>query len=94
MADNEGKQPAPTLDLDDPEKRRRVVRLLLMMSPGVFVFCYLLAWVQGAEPRHSLLIAAVGAAMTAGAAVAIHLFGSKAIWLIPLIKLAVFVAKK
>lgn len=63
--------------LDDPEKKARAVRALLVAAPCMFAGCYLLAWVQGAEVRYAVLIAAVGAVGCAGAALTIHLFGSK-----------------
>lgn len=63
--------------LDDPAVKARTVRLLVLLTVPLFVLCYVLAWLQGAEVRHSLLIAAVGAAMSLGAAAAIHLMGSK-----------------
>jgi hypothetical protein len=63
--------------LDDPAKRPRVVRLLLILSPLAFFLSYALAWMQGAEPRFAALIGGVAAAMALAAAVAIHLLGSK-----------------
>jgi multidrug efflux pump subunit AcrB len=63
--------------LDDPEKKARTVRALLIATPCMFVGCYILAWAQGAEVRHAVLIAAVGAIGCAGTALTIHLFGSK-----------------
>lgn len=50
-------------DLDDPVKKAQIVGLLLKLSPLAFGLCYFLAWIQGAEPRFCLLIAAVGAGM-------------------------------
>lgn len=51
---------------DIPEQRQRVAALLLKLTPVMFVFCYVLAAVQGAKWQHSLLIAVVGAAMCLG----------------------------
>jgi len=63
--------------LDDPEKNARVVRALLICAPFAFVGCYILAWLQGAETRHSVLIAAVAFAMCLAAAFVIRVMGSK-----------------
>ncbi len=62
---------------DDPEVRRRAVRALLIVSPFMFIGCYMLSAVQGARPRDCLLIAAVGTAMCLAAALVIHLLGAK-----------------
>lgn len=63
--------------LDDPLKKARTVRALVIVTPFMFVGCYLLAWIQGAQAIHAAAIAAIGAAGCAIAALAIHLFGSK-----------------
>ncbi len=62
---------------DTPEGRRRVVRALLVAAPFGFVGAYLLAAVQGAEPRHALLIAAVMLVGCLGAAALFHVAGTK-----------------
>lgn len=62
---------------DTPERRARVVRALLVLSPGMFVGCLLLAAVQGARWQDSLLIAVVGTAMCLAAAGVYHLRSSK-----------------
>ncbi len=51
---------------DTPEKQQRVVRLLLILSPVTFVFCLILAELQGADIRSSLIIAFAGLAMCLG----------------------------
>lgn len=61
-----------------PEYYRRMARLLLVLSPVMFVMCYALAAAQGAEPKHSLLIAAVGTIGCLGASALVHLRGAKA----------------
>ncbi len=66
--------------LDDPVQQARVVRALLIASPFMFVGCYVLAAIQGAEPYYALIIALTGIAMTLGAALAIRLLGSKSKW--------------
>ena len=53
---------------DTPEKRQHVVRLLLVLSPIMFVFCFVLARIQDADARSSLIIAFVGFAMCLGLA--------------------------
>ena len=63
--------------LDDPEVKRRTVRALVRIPPFLFVGSYLLAAAQGAQSRHSLLIAAIAVGMSLGAAACIHLFGSQ-----------------
>lgn len=68
--------------LDDPQKKARTVRALLVVTPFMFVGCYILAWAQGAEVRHAVLIATVGAVCCATAALAIHLLGSKSRYLL------------
>lgn len=81
MSIPEGNRP----ERGSPEYYRRMVRLLLILSPAMFLLCYALAAVQGAEPRHSLLIAVVGTVGCLGAALLIHLrgarAGSDAIWI-------------
>lgn len=80
--------------LDDPERRRSVVKTLLVLSPFLFVGTYLLSAVQGAEPRHCLLIAAVAVAMCLGTALVIHLMGSKSGWALVVVKIALALAKR
>ena len=76
---------------DTPEQRQRVAALLLKFTPVMFVFCYVLAAVQGAKWQHSLLIAVVGAAMCLGWAGFYKLRGSKSaddlVWLNILLRL-------
>ena len=90
---SEPQQPQ-TIDLDDPEKRWKVVRTLLILSPFLFVFCYLLAWVQGAETRHSVLIAVVGTAMCLVTAGVIHVMGSKSWMALVAVKIALMFVKR
>lgn len=81
--------------LDDPVRKARVVRALLWMTPVAFVLCYVLAAVQGAEAKHSLLIAVVGAGMSLSAAFVINLMGSKSWIALVMLKVALMlVAKK
>ena len=76
-----------------PEVTRIVVRRLLIMSPFLFVGSYLFAAVQGAEPRHALLIAVVALAMCLGTALLYRLRGSKSaqdlVWLSLVLRLLV-----
>lgn len=81
-------------DLDDPVKKAQIVGLLLKLSPLAFGLCYFLAWIQGAEPRFCLLIAAVGAGMCLGAAGAIQLLGSKSWIALVALKIALLLATK
>ncbi|MBX9712016.1 MAG: hypothetical protein K2X60_13370 [Xanthobacteraceae bacterium] len=53
---------------DTSVRRQRVVRALLVLSPFLFVFCLVLAGIQGADLRASLIIAFAGLAMCLGAA--------------------------
>jgi len=93
--ESEDTKPPKPPGLDDPAQRRRVVRLLLMLTPAMFVFCYLLAWMQGAETRHAVLIAAVGAGMSlAAAAASIHVMGSKSIFALIALKVGPALAAK
>jgi hypothetical protein len=62
---------------DTPEQRQRVASLLFKLSPLMFILCYVLAAVQGAQWQHSLLIAVVGTAMCLGWAGLYKLRGSK-----------------
>ena len=70
---------------------RHLAWLLLKLSPLAFVLCYVLAAVQGARWRDSLLIAVVGTLMCLGAAGLYKLRGSKAgsdmVWLNILLRL-------
>lgn len=86
-------QPPQPPTLDDPVAKARTVRALLIATPFLFVGCYLLAWIQGAEPRYSLLIAAVGAGGCAATALAIHLLGSKSRYLLILLSAVMALAK-
>lgn len=79
--------------LDDPLAKARTVRALLIATPFMFVGCYLLAWVQGAEVRYAVLIAAIGAGGCAATALAIHLLGAKARYLLVLLSAAAALAK-
>ena len=83
---------AKTNPLDDPEKRRKVVRLLLILSPFSFALCFFLALVQGAEPRHCLLIGAIGGAVCLVAAPVIHVMGSKSWIALAVVQLALMLA--
>lgn len=64
--------------LEDPEYRRRVVRMTLIMSPFGFVLAYVLALLQGASQGLSLFLGLVLFAGCLGAAALFHLRGSKA----------------
>ena len=63
---------------DTPERWARVSKALLVISPFGAAFCYILAALQGAQPIHCLIIAAVMFAGCLGAALLFHLRGSKA----------------
>ncbi|MGE0499438.1 MAG: hypothetical protein AB7I79_09290 [Rhizobiaceae bacterium] len=80
--------------LDDPEKKPRIVRALVWMTPAIFALCYFLAWIQGAGPRHCLLIAGVGAGMCASAALVIHVMGSKSWMALVALKVALLLVGK
>lgn len=86
-----GKPAQPSLD--DPAAKARTVRALLIATPFLFVGCYLLGWLQGAEPRYSLLIAAIGAGGCLATALAIHLLGSKSRYLLVLLSAVMVLAK-
>lgn len=64
--------------LDTPEGKRRLVRTLLFVSPFGFALAYILAWVQGAEPKLALLLGAITLAGCLIAAGLIHVAGSNA----------------
>lgn len=93
MSEPSPQHPDPD-SLDHPEKKGKVVRTLLWLTPFTFALCWFLAAVQGAEPRHCLLIAAVGAAMCFGAAVTIHFMGSKSWMALVALKLAIMLVGK
>lgn len=48
---------------DTPEQRQRAARLLLILSPAMFMFCLVLARLQGAPSRDLLIIASAGFVM-------------------------------
>jgi hypothetical protein len=75
--------------LDDPEKKPRIVRALLWMTPVTFALCYGLAWVQGAETKHILLIAFAGSGLCLAAAFVIHVMGSKSWMALVALKVAI-----
>ena len=83
--------PGPNL-LDDPEKRRRAVRALLVLSPFAFLFAYWLAWIQGARSQDALLIGAVMVAMCLSSALVIHLMGARSRWALILVQLVLALA--
>ena len=91
MSETPAAQPPPTLD--DPVARARTVRALLIATPCLFVGCYLLAWVQGAEPRYAGLIGAIAAIGSLATALAIHLLGSKSRYVLYLVMAAISLAK-
>lgn len=68
----------PLGSVDTPERWAHVSKALLVISPFGAAFCYILAALQGAQPIHSLVIAAVMLAGCLGAALLFHLRGSKA----------------
>jgi hypothetical protein len=74
--------------LDDPDKRWRAVKALLVCAPFTFVGSYILAWLQGAQTQHSVLIAVVALAMCLAAAGVIHLMGSKSWMALVAVKIA------
>ena len=79
--------------LDDPAQRWKTVRTLLVLTPFLFVGCYLLAYWQGAAPRHALLIAGIAGAGCLGTAGAIHLLGSQAKWVLVFVQVLLVLVK-
>ncbi len=79
--------------LDDPVAKARTVRALLIATPFMLVGCYLLAWMQGAEPKYAGLIAVIGAGGCAATALAIHLLGSKSRYLLVALSAVLALAK-
>lgn len=80
--------------LDDPSKKRRVVRLLAVLAPAMLVFCYVLAWLQGAQPAYAGLIGLAGCLLCLGAAAAIQIMGSKAWMALVALKIAALLVKR
>jgi hypothetical protein len=75
-------------DEDASERTTRVVTALLILSPFLCVFCYVLALAQGASGQASAVIGLAGFAMCLGAAGLNWLRGAKAtrdLWWISLI---------
>jgi len=64
---------------DTPAQRQRVARLLLVLSPAMFLLCLVLARVQGAPLRDSLIIAFAGVAMCLVMAAHFKLRGAKSL---------------
>lgn len=62
----------------DPELNKSAARTLLWITPFAFVGTYLLAAVQGAEPKHCALIGGVMVVGCLGTAALLRLRGSKA----------------
>ena len=73
--------------LDDPVRRARGVRALLIMSPIGFVMTYLLAWVQGAAPSHAALLGGIILAGCLASAFEITLMGSKSATVLLLVRI-------
>lgn len=86
-------QQPETHPLDDPAQRARTVRALLILSPFLFAGIYVLCWMLGAEPRYAVLIAGIALAGCLGTALAIHLLGSKARYLVVLLSAVLALAK-
>lgn len=63
---------------DTAERYRRGARLLLILSPAAFVFCWILARVQDASNRDALIIAAAGFLMCLFFSVHYRLRGARA----------------
>jgi hypothetical protein len=91
MSETPPAKPQPTLD--DPVAKARTVRVLLITTPFLFIGCYLLSWVQGAEPRYCLLIAAIAAVGCLATALTIHLLGSKSRYALMLLSAVLALAK-
>jgi chromate transport protein ChrA len=64
---------------DTPEQRQRVARMLVILSPFMFLFCLFLARIQDAPWSSALIIAAAGVAMCLVAAILYSLRGSKSV---------------
>lgn len=62
---------------ESPEQRRQVARLLVFLSPCIFLFCLVLAQLQGAGWGASLVIAGAGFLMCLGAALLYELRGKQ-----------------
>ncbi len=73
--------------LDDPVRRARAVRALLVMSPVGFVMTYLLAWVQGAAPSHAALLGGIILVGCLASAFVINLMGSKSATVLVVVRL-------
>ncbi|AVO46477.1 hypothetical protein C6569_16220 [Phreatobacter cathodiphilus] len=69
-------------DLDDPLVKKRLVKVLLVLTPVAFVLCWVLAALQGASARDSTIIGGVAAIGTFGAALSIGFLGSGARWVL------------
>ena len=63
---------------DSPEQRRHVARMLVILSQFMFLFCLVLAQIQGAGWVSSLIIAGAGVAMCLGASLLNDLRGRQA----------------
>lgn len=62
--------------LDDPEKRRKVVRTLLWLTPAMFVFGYAMVYLTEFQPtaRVAMIVGSASALLSLGAAVVIAMF--------------------
>ena len=78
-------------DEDASERTARVVTTLLILSPFLCAFCYVLALAQGASGQASAVIGLAGFAMCLGAAGLNRLRGAKATgdlwWIVRVLKL-------
>lgn len=68
----------PSPDELTPEKAQAIARSLFIMTPVSFVLCWVLAAVQGADTRTSLIISLAGMLMCLAAALLFKLRGTKA----------------
>jgi hypothetical protein len=78
-------------DEDAPARTTRVVTALLILSPFLCAFCYVLALAQGASGQASAVIGLAGFAMCLGAGGLNWLRGTKATrdlwWIVLILKL-------
>jgi hypothetical protein len=61
-----------------PEQAARVARILFILTPFAFPFCWLLTAVQGADTRACLIVSVTGTLMCLGAALLFKLRGAAA----------------
>lgn len=88
----------PPSDELTPERAQAIARSLFIMTPFSFVVCWVLAAVQGADTRTTLIISTAGTLMCLAAALLFKLRGSQAandaVWIQAILNILVALSRR